>query len=387
MSLATPTTATIADNIVSQIEAAMGQSAPLLPKAFIRVLGKVLAGVFVLLYKYAGWMSLQSFVSTASFQPTVINGRELTPLIEWGRLVGVGDPTPATAAELLVSVTVDAQGGTLPAGSQLLNADNGVTYVTTSAVALNTGVVQVTIRAAADQLGGFGTGAQGNLPASALVSFANPLSGVARPATVISTVTTGSNAEGAEDYRQRVLDRFQKRPQGGALADYERWAEAVPGVVNAYPYAGEPGEVDIYLETDAPEGLATPAQRSAVLAYIGDPERRPLGSFVNVYSIFRTGFDVTIEGLTADDTVAVQGEVEAALEEYFLSRAPFIEGLTPLPRRDQITRTAVGAIIEGIAAQNAASYVAVNIARAGLPVTLYYLEEGEKAKLGSATWL
>ena len=55
----------------------------------------------------------------------------LTPLwltlVEWGRLIGVGDPAPGTQAELYVNITVTTQGGTLPAGTQLLGASN-VTY-------------------------------------------------------------------------------------------------------------------------------------------------------------------------------------------------------------------------------------------------------------------
>ena len=92
MSLTTPTTKQISDNIISQIEATISQSVPLLPKAFIRVLAKALAGVVTILYKYAGFIFLQMFVRYASFSETTINGKTLTPLVEWGRLIGVGDP-------------------------------------------------------------------------------------------------------------------------------------------------------------------------------------------------------------------------------------------------------------------------------------------------------
>ena len=54
MSLVTPSTQEISDDIIAGLEGALAQSIPLLPKAFSRVLAKVLAAVFVLLYKYAG---------------------------------------------------------------------------------------------------------------------------------------------------------------------------------------------------------------------------------------------------------------------------------------------------------------------------------------------
>lgn len=141
MSLQTPTTKEINENIIAQLEASLNQTIPLLPKSFLRVLSKALSGVFILLYKYAGFMFLQQFVRTASIEPTEINGQTVRPLIEWGRLVGVGDPVPATQAELLINITVNNQGGTLPSGSQLVGADNGVTYITIGSVALDESIV------------------------------------------------------------------------------------------------------------------------------------------------------------------------------------------------------------------------------------------------------
>jgi hypothetical protein len=92
MSLQTPTTKEISESIIAQLEASLNQSIPLLPKSFLRVLAKTLAGVFVLLYKYAGFMFLQMFVQTASAKQTTVNGKTFTPLTQWGRLIGVGDP-------------------------------------------------------------------------------------------------------------------------------------------------------------------------------------------------------------------------------------------------------------------------------------------------------
>ena len=113
MSLDTPTTAEINAMIIAQLEAELGQTVPFLPKAFERVLAKVLAGVFILLYKYAGFMFLQIFVETASNQNTTVLGQTINPLAFWGRLIGVGDPVAATKAELSLTVTVTNQTGSL----------------------------------------------------------------------------------------------------------------------------------------------------------------------------------------------------------------------------------------------------------------------------------
>ncbi len=272
MSLTTPTTKAINDNIIAQLEASLNQTIPLLPKSFMRVLAKALAGVFILLYKYGGFTFLQIFVQTASDKETTVNGVVLKPLTEWGRLIGVGDPVAATNAELLIDITVTNQVGSLNSGSQLVSTDNGVTYITIGAVLLNAPIVQATIRAVSDQSDGGGKGVIGNLdPGNTSVSFANPLPNVARNVLVDSQVTTGANAESTEAYRQRIIDRFQKRPQGGALADYEIWGEEVAGIINIFPYTSDcPGQVDVFAEATVessgnPDGIPTPAQLQAVL--------------------------------------------------------------------------------------------------------------------------
>lgn len=399
MSLQTPTTKEISDNIIAQLEASLSQTIPLLPKSFLRVLSKALAGVFVLLYKYGGFMFLQIFVQTASANETTVNGVVITPLTEWGRLIGVGDPVPATNAELLIDITVETQTGVLPSGTQLVSTDNGVTYITIGAVALNAAVVQATVRAASDQAGGGGAGAIGNLDAGAIISFANPLANVSRNTTVVSQTVTGANAESTEAYRQRVIDRFQKRPQGGAYADYEIWGEEVAGIINVYPYTSvNPGQVDVYAEATVassgnPDGIPTNAQLIAVSESIeldenGLASRRPANALANVFSITRTGFDVEVIGLVVDNEATVKTQIEAVVEEYFLNAAPFIPGLSVLPRLDIISRSAVaGAISDIVSASGGVFSTAIIRDALSLPVELYALGEGEKAKANSVTFI
>lgn len=394
MSVTTPTTQQISDNIIAQLEASLSQTIPLLPKAFLRVLSKALAGVFILLYKYAGFMFLQMFVRTASYAETEINGVLVNPLLEWGRLIGVGDPVAATQAELLIDVTVENQTGSLPAGSQLVGPGNGVTYITLASVLLNAATVQVTIRASSDQQGGGGAGVIGNLDPGDTVSFANPLANVARNATVDSQTVTGADAEAWEVYRQRVIDRFQKQPQGGAYADYELWGEEAAGIVNVYPYTGDnPGQVDVYVEATVassgdPDGIPTAAQLQAVLDLInynsgGLATRRPADALVNAIAITRVGFDVTVDGLAVDSLADVQDQITAALTEYFLAAEPYIDGLSIPPRRDRITQSAVIGLVEDIVTANNGTFTTATFDEAGLggSLDLYVLQQGEKAKL------
>lgn len=388
--MTTPTTKEINDNIIAQLEVSFSQSVPILPKSFLRVLARVLAGVYVTLHKYGGFMLLQQFVRTASDQPTLVNGQVVTPLTFWGRLVGAGDPVAATHAELTVDVTVETQTGSLVSGSQLINTQSGITYVTIGEVLLNAPVVSALVRAASDQSGGGGAGVGGNLDVGATLSFVSPLANVARNVTVTAQIVVGTDAETTESYRQRVIDRFQKRPQGGAPSDYEIWGEEPVDIVAIFPYTGaNPGEVDVYAEAVAtggnPDGIPTTLQLQSVLDSInldqaGLASRRPAGAFVNVFPITRTTFDVTVSDLSVANPSEVEAGIDSAVKEYFLAAGPFIPGLSPLPRRDRIDRSTITALVSNIVNASGGTFTTVTLFLAGGPEEIYTLNIGEKAK-------
>jgi uncharacterized phage protein gp47/JayE len=398
MALVTPTTQQIASNIIGQLETAISQTIPLLPKSFSRVLAKVLAAVYVVLYKYAGFSLLQQFVSSASFEETEVNGNIIRPLVEWGRLVGVGDPLAATQAQLTLTVTVLNQVGSLPGGTQLLYAPTGVVYLTTAAVPLSAPTVSVTALASSDQDNGDGSGTIGNLEPGQILQFANSPPNVATNAPVSGSAVVGAEGESEEVYRSRVLRRCQRKPQGGAYADYQAWGTEVAGIRNVFPYTGNnPGEVDVYVEAEAgPDGIPDGSQLAAVLAAIefdpneapsptGLANRRPANAAVNVNPISRAAFDVDMTGFTATDPTAVLASIDLGLDEFLRAREPYIVGLSSLPRLDRITQGAVAGVVQEIAEANGASVAAVTLIFGGIEIIQYTLARGELAKLGTLT--
>lgn len=390
----TPTTKEISDNIVSQISAQIAQQAPILPKSFIRVLAKAIAGVYVILFKYAGFIYKQLFVVTATDQNTTINGVQINPLNEWGRLVGIPARTPATQAQLRCAVQVTAQGGFIRTGQQLVGKNNGVTYAVQGDVSINASTVYIIAQAVGDQQGGDGSGTIGNLANGASISFVNPLANVTREVLVISQEATGADAETTQSYRSRILDRFQKRPQGGAYADYEQWAEEAPGTLRAYPYTGDPGEVNVYIESSTEaDGIPTTAQREASLALInfdqnGLASRRPINALVNVLPITRATFSVEVSGVTAQDLAAVQDSITVSVLEYFEALEPFINGLSLIPRRDRVSAAAISGIVNNIVGAAGGQFTGVTLKNSGgSTITVYDLGEGEKAKASGVAFL
>jgi uncharacterized phage protein gp47/JayE len=286
--------------------------------------------------------------------------------------------------------------GVLPAASQLLYAPLGVLYLTTAERALDAATVDVGVIATSSPGGGDGSGAIGNLAVGDKVSFANPLANVATEATVVAINVIGTDGETVEAYRARVLRRSQRKPQGGAYADYQLWAESVEGILNAYPYTGAPGEVDVYVEatvesSGSPDGFPTPAQITAVSEAIqfdvsGLASNRPAGSFVNVLSITRRSYNVQVNGLAAPDVSAAQTSIQSAVEEFFASREPFIVGLSVLPRTDRITVSEIAGVVSGVVNALGGSITTVTMSVSGIPLTADTLGNGVKAKLGVITF-
>lgn len=327
-------------------------------------------------------------------KPTTINGKTITPLIEWGRLIGVGEPLAATAAELTARIQVEIVGASLPAASQLVHVPSGVTFITAEGYILSGDFMDIRVIAVSDQSGGGGLGTVGNLTAGSVLSFANPLGGVGRTATVINQVVTGADAETSDQYRIRVVTRFQLRPQGGAYVDYKLWAESAAGIKQAFPYtADEPGQVDVYIESSTEtDGIPTTAQLEAALASInydnstGMATRRPVSAFVNVFPIARIGFTVEVIGLSVQNEPAVREEISSALSVYFQDKEPFLVGLTIPPRRDRITVAAVSGVVDDVVSLANGVFTDVNLFIGAVNTPTYTLGKGEKAKLSGVNY-
>ncbi len=399
MSLPTPSTAEVADNILSQLESKLGQTVPLLPKAFLRVLARVLAAVFVLLWKYAGTIFQNMFVRTASAEPTEINGRIVRPLVEWGTQAGEGEPDAATQAELTLTATVTSAGSDdpIPAGRAFLHAPTGIVYLLKAETEVPgaPGTFELEVVASGGPNETDGSGTIGNLAEGAELSFASPHPRCANIAVVASVDVSGVDAEEVEAYRTRVLRRWQTPPQGGAYADYRLWASEPESIINAYPYTGDPGEVDVYVEAATSideDGIAGAPEIAEALAAIeldeeGLATRRPVTAAVNVYSITRSAFDLEIVGLLPD-TPETRDAIESAVDEHLRSLDPFIVGLDVMPRRDRVSQMGCAGVVHEIASSRGSSVTSVKLIDTDDQETGgRSLNPGEKAKLGVIEWL
>lgn len=379
-----PTTAEINQNIIAQLEANLNQSIPLLPKAFNRVISKALAAVFTILYKYAGFNALQQFVRYASYSETTINGVTLVPLIEWGRLIGVGDPIAATYAEFDVNLPVTLATGTssIPEGTLFRADENGATYAATATVLVDSAdsVTEVRVRATTQP------GAAGNVSAGSSVVLAQPITGVDPNGTRGVEWVTAQDQEAEDDYRRRVDLRFRQRPQGGALIDYRAWGEDAGDVV-CYPYKSNiiEGQVETYVRSlSDPNGVPTTAQLSAVLNFQissegegGVNDRKPVNASNTVTAALSQAYVVTVDGLTSttNETEAI-ASIISAVEQQFADFEPYIFGLDTGPRTDNVTYFGVVGVVQAVVAEYSGTFTSLTLTRDGSPVTAELLPRG-----------
>jgi uncharacterized phage protein gp47/JayE len=405
MTIPRKTAKEVSDEIISQLETSLNTTVPLLDKSFIRQLSKAIGGNYVLLYMYSNWILLQQFVKTASNTEVDFNGISLNPLQTHGDLVGIIQGV-GQRTELTVEISVISQGGTITSGEQIVNPDTQMIYVVVGDVSLDDDIVTSTIRATV-------AGVLGNVDTGSTLSFVSPPSAVEKDVTVTDIEQDGVDPETTEAYRERILERWMARPQGGSYADYKNWAEEVTGVRNAFVYSGwgnggspgwDPnpvaggtaGMVFVYIEDDVDDdGVPTQTLLDTVAEYIegdgaGLANRRPVNAYVKVLGITRTEVDVEISGLTVDleDDTGVRDAIEEAIEEYLYDRYPGGQaGYTVLPpRRDIVSQTELGGIVARVAGGYSGFIGGLTITIDGSEEVTYYLQEGERAKPGTISW-
>jgi hypothetical protein len=393
VALEIPTIASEAATIEAELAGAVGGSIP--AKSVLNVLATAVAGSIVSMYRFAGRRWLDMFARHASTDEVTILGRTFIPLVELGNMLGVGDPLPAVRAQLQLFVHVTDTSATLPAGTLLVGATNGVSYITKSA--LDLGVHEtVTVIATEDPSGGRGYGAVGNLPYGSTLTFSAPMAGVSRDAMISGTLVSGSNGETWEAYRKRVHEARRIPPQGGSYADYRRWAKTVNGIEEAFPYTGAPGCVNIYVRatpesSGSEDGIPTTAQRTAVLAYIngtvdGVVARRPINDGVSVLPITRRTFDLEVHGLAITNSASASASIFAACDEHLRTREPFIVGLSALPRIDRVTNAELSGVVSQVVASLGGTITSVVLLADAEDVVARTLAPGEHAKLGEVTY-
>jgi len=327
--------------IISGLQQEFNNKLRILPKSFVAILAKILAGIFIILYKQIGWLFLQLFPSYAYWGEVNVLGNKIRPLLEIGNLMGVGYPFNGTQWEGEIEVQVTQAGRFLDGGTQLKSPLNNKIYLVKETMLLTdvTGIIPVICAS---------NGTAGNLEIGDPVQFPGSLSMVKKNAVVSNVRKVAKDDEIESEYRQRVSQRFRTPPMGGALSDYRQWSNEVGGVWNSYPQKdlNTPAGVLIWV-AGIPEQYKNRIPDKELLIKVGnsctyDPvttkaTRKPLsaiidpkfdGTYTNIMPVSVVFFSVNIFGLKGIEVDDFFNLCKAALNDYFLSREPYIRGLS-----------------------------------------------------------
>ena len=369
----------------------------ILPKSFIRVLCKVFAGVFIVLYKLVGWYFLQMFPDTADWGEVTILGQRLRPLVKLGVLFGLGEPLAGVQWEGFIHIDVLVPGKVLYSGTQLKSGLTGKLYITNETKTLL--LQKETVRIICTEVG-----TAGNLEVNDVLDFINPYGFIKSEAFVSKVERVGLDDELESSYRSRLVNRFRLQPQGGALADYRIWAADVQGVLNVYPYNDkeQPGGVLLYV-SGIPTVFDDRVPDAGLLKKVGeactyDPEtgkatRKPLsamldpkndGSYENIRPVSVIAIDVAITGVEGIEPADFVELIKPVLKNYFLDRDLYIRGLSDDNNRtDLLSKNHVIAVLSQVAVSVKAVFDTAVLTKQGQVFDNYKLQIGELGKLGS----
>lgn len=322
------------------------------------VYGRAVLGAMAVIQVGAGlnWTRDQAFPSTA----------DTAHLERHAALVGLARRAAATASGAVLMTGVD--GTVVPAGTVLETVD-GSSFVTQADVTVTAGeaVASVTAEVA---------GAAGNRSAGDVLTVVAPPSGLDSVAEVDTDITGGSEDEPYEELRARVLARMRSGDGGGTLADYERWALEVPGVLTAHAlrWRRGPGTVTVAVFVANGDGVREPAgaTRLAEVQTALDA-RRPTCAEVDAVAPSEVAIDVTVsdlEVIDGFDPADVKARAESAV-------AAFLYGLRA---GETVRLTALGKAISVVAgvldftlvapATNVEMTVSVSVLEVAIPGTV-----------------
>lgn len=270
-----------------------------LRRADFEVYARVLAAIAHGLYGWLAWASRQVFPDSA----------ESEYLDRWAGVWNI-PRKPAAAATGTATFAISA-GAVIPIGA-VLQALDGVQYVTTASAVVSGSTATASIEAVE-------AAAAGNRDAGQVLTLVSPIPGV-QPTATAGALSGGADVEDDDALRARLLTRIRQLPQGGSAGDYVAWALAVPGVTRAWCSAGElgPGSVAVRFVRDGDASIIPDsAEVATVAAYIDT--RRPVTASVTVSAPVALPINLTIH--VSPDTADVRAAVADELADLLLREA------------------------------------------------------------------
>jgi uncharacterized phage protein gp47/JayE len=262
-------------------------------------MSKVWAGAAHEMHGFLDWVFRQALPDTA----------EPAYLERWASIWGIFRKPAAPAAGEAIFAGTD--GAIIPAQTLVQNQTTEVRYVVQADCTIADGEAALRVIAVTP-------GKATNMAAGDELSLLAPIAGV-RSAGVVGAggLSGGSDEEGDESLRARLLNRLRLPPRGGSKNDWETWAKEVPGVTRAwcYPLGDGIGTVSLTFVCD---DLADPIPSAEMVARVREHIEPLRPASVKEYTIFAPElFPVDLRLSVAPDSQAVREAVLAEIGDVF----------------------------------------------------------------------
>jgi len=293
-----PTLSEIVERISSDISTRVLGSISALRRSVIKAMAAAFGGAVHSAYGYIQYISREAFVDTAQDN-----------LARWGSLWAVAR-NAATFADGQVEFS-GTNGTILPALTQLQRSD-GILYQVEADGTVTSGTVVVDVVCLT-------AGDTGNMLSGETLTIVTPIAGITSDGLVEPDgITGGSDVEGLEAWRERILAKIQNPPRGGNATDYEFWAKEITGVTRVWVYENYLGvgtvSVAFVRDNDTPTLFPSAGEIADVADYIETV--RPLTADVTVFAPTDSPLNFTIN--ISPDTAAIRAAVQAELEDLLL---------------------------------------------------------------------
>lgn len=247
-------------------------------------------------------------------------------------------PVTRAAARTAAGYTMfsGTAGSIIPSGSELRRSDD-VRYLTTADATIGVG------GSAAAPVSAVAAGASGNAAIGTRLTLIAPVDGVASVSTVANDgggngVTGGSNIEGPDSYRARIIERMQQPADGGNDADWKGWVQDIVGKTRVWVYPAHMGLGTVGVSFIMPDGsIPTAPVLAAVSAHLDIV--RPVTCAVYLFAPIVDLIDFAIS--LTPDTAALRAHVTAELGDMLIREAE-PGGTLPHSRLDDAISSTAG---------------------------------------------
>jgi len=250
----------------------------------VNVTAKVFGGLMHLVFGFADYVARQRFALTADSDNLDKHGEEL----------GLARKTAGPSRGIIV-LSFEEGPVTVEAGALFRRLD-GAEYRAVLGDGLEgSGELEIEVVSVLD-------GASSIALPGTSVEIVSGVTGAALAEVGADGIAGGSDIEGDEEFRARILFRKRNPPHGGSVSDYLMWMTLVPGVTRGFvePLASGGCTVRVFPLMDDlyANGIAPSGEIARVRAFIESV--RPAGAIVTVAAPTPVTVDVEITGLRPD---------------------------------------------------------------------------------------